>query len=170
MDRRGYSWPPFEKGNTASVTHGLSAITQGRGEILPITQARIEAHFQELLKRYPHIHDVDLAQFRSYCDADAKATIIGEWIDQVLKGEAEAHPRKGSPRVGVEAIPDHIYRAHRAYMSQARELARDLGLNPGGRYAVAKDYYTAARTAKAQGVAHLIAQGLRELDDDEESA
>lgn len=166
---RGYSWPPFEKGNTVAVKHGLDALAQPHhgSRLLPHIAERIEAHFEELRGRYPHLHEADAQQFRLYCDADAKAMIIGEWIDKVITGQAEVHPRKGAPRSGVEAVPDAIYRAHRAYMSQARELARDLGLNPGGRYALAKDFYTAARTAKTQGLADLIRDGLKELDAEE---
>lgn len=164
---RGYTWPPFQPGNTKAVRHGLDALVrpERHQRVLPEVQARIEAHFEELRARFPHLDEADAQQFRLFAEADAKAQLLGEWIDAVIFGEQEAfHYNANAPRTGVQAVPDHIYRAHRAYMSQARELARDLGMNSAGRSALARDLYTAAKNARAEGVADLIRAGLRDLD------
>lgn len=86
---RGYSWPPFEPGNTVSVRHGANSARMVR----PVAQ-RIEA---ELLAA-PGLeylgHRLFAARLAKYAWACARVELVKAWCDR-MDWEAAAAGREG---------------------------------------------------------------------------
>ncbi len=68
---RGYSWPPFEKGNTASLIHG----TRSERMLAPVR----EQHARMLAERYPWI---DPARRSLQSQRLAQVDLASHWLDR----------------------------------------------------------------------------------------
>ena len=107
---RGYTWPPFERGNQAAVTHGVFA--SNRAELV---QAEVEAIAEQVADRFPWTggyEDERRAYARALCDEKT----VRDYLDQV--GPLDQHHTnarrfgrwKDSPPVLPDADPRSAFR------------------------------------------------------------
>ncbi len=117
---RGYSWPPFEKGNTAAVKHGAKSPR--------LVAEKAEAIRAMLLERYEYLADPIFTEaLRRYCRIEARAVMLGDYV--MAKAEAE----------GVETVPPTLWTETTRADALAQKAAQDLGLDPTGHARVARD-------------------------------
>lgn len=163
---RGYSWPPFESGNDKAKTHGISQLMSGH----PATPAQlvgIERTLESLLDEFPFLHEADQFTLRRLARLQYEIDMLAEYGDRVrsgeervvLRGAGNDEPRTGLPAWYASGLSDQLGKL----IEKASNLSKNLGLNPAGRFAIAKDLFTAGRMAKQQGVTDLIARGRRRL-------
>ena len=106
---RGYSWPPFEKGNTIALRHGA----RSRRIYEPLA-ADLAAG---LLEVRPDLEDFPDA-VAAWAESEARAELLRKYItDQTL------FDGKGDPRSGV-------LQWLRTFETQAESARRTLGLDP----------------------------------------
>ena len=115
LPARGYSWPPFEDGNTAALVHGGysdSAITE-----------RAEQVTHHLFELAPWLADDDVyvIPVARFVRVEARSQMLSEAI-------AEKAAEKGILSVGARIIE-----AATACDRLATRLADDLGLSPLGK-------------------------------------
>jgi hypothetical protein len=121
---RGYSWPPFEAGNTAALKHGASSPRK----IRPIAE-EIRA---TLLAEAPWIDRPGFAgAVRSLCWTEAQIVLLTEWLNEhgVLRdpGVDELEPQ---PRAATRLLRDLENRAEKLRSSLAltpTSMAKMLG-------------------------------------------
>lgn len=140
---RGYSWPPFEKGNAAAVTHGA----QSPAKVEPLA-AELAAGVVALapwLAAPEFVHAV-----RAWGRAEARCELLDRWL-------AERGPldEDGKPRPAAE----FLIRAERL----AGELRRSLGLDPASRARLMRDASDAELNSANRSA--VIERGRRALDE-----
>lgn len=116
MPARGYSWPPFEPGNTVALKHGATSSRKVR----PIAQ---EIH-KLLLTEAPWCDQAAFAgAVRSLCWTEAQLILITEWLD--------ANGIMRDPGVDeLEPQPREATRLLRDLEARALKLRNALGLTP----------------------------------------
>jgi hypothetical protein len=78
-DKRG-SWPPFEVGNQAAVTHGT------RSERL--LSAKAEEVHAELIELCPWVSGLDFGAVARYVRTEARAVMLSDYVAEVVRGQA----------------------------------------------------------------------------------
>lgn len=145
---RGYSWPPFEEGNTAAVKHGT------RSERL--VAERAGAVRSLLLEHHEFLADPVFEEaLVRYCRVEARAQMLDAYIWKIVEEK------------GVEAVPKTIWADATRTDALAQKAAQDLGLDPTGFARAARDLGIAksfGQRVGAQRIAALTEQGrqLRE--------
>jgi hypothetical protein len=111
---RGYSWPPFEKGNQLPVTHGAYAPRK----VDPLAQSIIE---EALVAEVAYLKDPSYAPaVWAWARAEASVQLLSEYI-------AEHGPLdgRGRPRAALDAL--------RRFEGLAAQHRERLGLDPFSR-------------------------------------
>ena len=107
---RGYTWPPFERGNQAAVTHGVFAANRSE-----MVQAEVEAIAEQVADRFPWTsgyEDERRAYARALCDEQT----VRDYLDQVGPLDQHQHERPAvrtlerSPPVPRDAEPLSAFR------------------------------------------------------------
>jgi hypothetical protein len=110
---RGYSWPPFEKGNMAHLTHGARServVVETMSSMLP-----------GVIERAPWLADPIYADERErYLRNAAKERLLGDYILTV------------SETKGIEHVASRTLEQHTAASRLATQQAEGLGLTPKG--------------------------------------
>ena len=102
--------------------------------------ARAAAILEALTERIPAIGELTRDQVERYCEVQAKETLYGEYIDEVLTGE-----RTVDGSIGVGAIPDRVIQNYIRLAALAQKMAQELGMDPTGLAKLAKDFGWAKR-------------------------
>ena len=88
----------------------------------------------------PDVAAMSLPGINLLCYALAQADLLNAYIWRVAFGKQRVKgARKGSPVTGMEAIPDHVWRAWHHANAVAANLITSLGLDLVGRAKVMKD-------------------------------
>jgi hypothetical protein len=146
---RGYSWPPFEKGNLAALRHGANSER--------IVSAKAQEIRDLLLQSFPFLaEEAFLEATERYVRAEARAQLLHDYCME--KAERE----------GVEAVPRTLWQEASRAESNAAKCASDLGLDPAGFARIGRDLGVAGsigQRLQGPGLAALAADGrrLREL-------
>lgn len=141
--KRGYSWEPFQPGNTSGVRHGAHSKR--------LVGLRAEELHEQLLQRCPWVTDLDEAAVARYTRAEARALALHSYVQRIL-GSA--------PAENVPHVPAYVWGEVRQADQLADRLAAGLGLTADGRAALAKDLGIARRFAGDQ-LAELATEGRR---------
>lgn len=163
---RGYSWPPFEKGNQFSRTHGIGELLQ-RKPAKPEQLEAIEAIYAGYLEEFPFLHEADTFELRHLSRLRYMIEQLSDYRDRVIVGEARVRLNVGREmelQTGIEAwYASGLEETLHKQIVAATQISKNLGLNPSGRFAIAKDLYTAKRLARQKGLGELraIGGGLR---------
>lgn len=116
---RGYSWPPFERGNVVSVKHGANSDR--------LVTPKADELREALAETCPWVTEVDAAAVGRYCRAEARAVMLHDYCMTKAEGE------------GVDAVPRSLWQEASRAESNAAKFAQDLGLDPAGRARVLRD-------------------------------
>jgi hypothetical protein len=145
LPARGYSWPPFEKGNTAGLIHGHRSPRSiaARAEVLT------DAVIAEAPWLTAPIFQPALAR---YARAEAIAQLHGEYILDLLETEPE--------KVGARLLE-----ASNSSTRTANVMAESLGLTPLSRAKLAN--LVTSTEATSEGMTQLVERGrlIREKRD-----
>lgn len=116
---RGYSWPPFEPGNTAAVKHGTRS--------LRLIRERADEIRDMLLTQYPYLAEPQFAaSILRYCRLEARARMLDTYVTE--KAQAE----------GIEAVKPYLLaEATRADLA-AQKAGQDCGLDATGHARIAE--------------------------------
>lgn len=147
---RGYKWPQAEPGNRLAVRHGARSPS--------IVSERAEAVLAELRQQYPWLQDVDAPVLDVLVRAKARHDLLDDYVSAVLEGTTQAFPRKGSPRTGVEAVPDRVWQQLSREARTVLDAAAKLGFAPSERAGLLKDAGMAVHFG-GQRIAALVEQG-----------
>jgi len=143
---RGYSWPPFEPGNTSSLKHGAYSPRQ----IAPIAAQLVEAVVND-----PDLPHLSRPAFRPAVEAwaaiEAKVRLIADWCDRLSIEESATV--KGEP----------LNQLRHWENAAAKHRAR-LGLDPVSAGRLAKDVAIgrAVDTARLMAELHRMEQRQNE--------
>ncbi len=111
---RGYSWPPFDKGNTASLITGH--------ESPRVVEARAEQARKGLIDLAPWLNQPEYAPaVTRFLRAEARALLLHE------------HIAKTATEKGTAAVPSRTWEQATAADRLAAQLGNVLGLDPLGR-------------------------------------
>ena len=142
---RGYTWPPFEKGNLVAVRHGAFS-----NQLVGEKASRVR---ELLLERYPYLADeAFVVALERYCRAEPRAVMLHDYVME--KAETE----------GVEAVPAYLWAEARGADGNAARFGQDCGLDPTGHARIARDLglaQTVRRHQAALAVERLKAEGSR---------
>jgi hypothetical protein len=147
---RGYSWPPFEAGNSAALTHGAYSeprVAERAQEIL--TAVLEDAEMPDLLRSRafrPTLAD--------WARAEAMASLVFDWLCG-LPVEQMA-----SPRLAGTKAPLDLWRALSAH---AGRLRARLGMDPVSYARLAKDLGL-AQAASDEALRQAAARGAKLLE------
>lgn len=141
-DKRGYSWPPFEKGNTLGrkfekgntlgVRHGANSEA--------ILSERASELRERLLETYEFLGaPVFNEALERYVRAEARSQLLHDWAMKVASGQIRTARVKSRPQTGIEAVPPYIWSEISRAESNAQKFAQDLGLDPIGLARIAKE-------------------------------
>lgn len=111
---RGYTWPPFEEGNTAAMTHGATS----ERHIRPLARNHRRRVLRQIGLRASEIDPVGRAYLEHYCRLTAKVVLIDTFLDEV--GVIDEH---GNPR----ACMNLYVKMHNAAVQALARLERHLG-------------------------------------------
>lgn len=75
---RGYSWPPFERGNTASLTHGATS----ERKIRPLARTHCRRVLRQIGLRATDLDPIGKAYLEHYCRLTAKVILIDPYVDE----------------------------------------------------------------------------------------
>ena len=133
---RGYSWPPFEKGNQAALKHGAYSEQLASEKVAEISL--------QFLQAAPWL---DSPEYRPavarYLRAEAVSVLSFAAIERIAAAE------------GAERVPKKLWQAWNAATNTAARQGSLLGLDPMSRQLI-----VAAREADRQGSRdRLIAEG-----------
>jgi|GEM_PF-1506494 len=138
LTARGYSWPPFEPGNVAHLTHGA------RSERM--IEARAAEVHEQLLELAPWCDRPHfLPSVHRYLRAAARERMLDEFIAGTVADK------------GAGKVPSRTWEQATAATRLAHTLAGDLGLTPLGEARLRAVAGTAAVTELS--LADLMAQG-----------
>lgn len=151
MEKRGYSWPPFQPGNKLSVGN-LGALKHGAFSDRIITEKA--NHIRNLLlDSYPYLADETFAEaVHRYCRAEARALLLHDFI--MDKAETK----------GVESVKPYLWAEVRGADALAQKCGSDCGLDPAGHAKIARDLGMASNIRGQQAsmqVGNLQDQGRR---------
>lgn len=137
-DARGYSWPPFEPGNEAAVTHGAHSPRKVR----PVA----DQLKRELVAAAPWAMGPTFAAVvEAWAVAEAQCRLLREWLDEVgILDDA------GEPRGALKALSQAESRADRA--------RTQLGLSPAA-WASLHRAMTTGPDGTSGALEALVAQG-----------
>lgn len=142
---RGYSWPPFERGNTAALKHGAASPTL----IQPLADAFV-AQLQAVATWAtlpPFAGTVE-----SWAWAEGQAHLLRRYLEEHGHLDAEGEERPASRML------DRIE-------GRLSKLRDQLGLNPAALGKIVKDAaVVATATGDVQTLAALNAEGLRIIE------
>lgn len=147
---RGYSWPPATPGNTLAVRHG--------GWSDRLASERAQTVLAQLLDLYPWLEEADVVTLDVLCKAKARYDAFDDYATAVMEGSRQAHPRKGFPSTGVEAIPDRVLTAMARLENTIISAAGKLGLTATDRAQLFKDAGM-ARHFGGDRIAQLVEKG-----------
>ena len=133
---RGYSWPPFQEGNTAAVKHGAHSES--------VVQPRARAILLAVLEDPAMPDHVRTAAFASAAGAWARAEAVAELLFEHM-GAMSVEAMIAPPMPGTRA-PIDVWRAADAHASRLRSK---LGLDPGSYARIARDLGIADRALDA---------------------
>lgn len=129
LEARGYSWAPFEEGNTVALVHGGNSQRA-------IAAKAIEVH-ETLIDHAPYLAEAIFApQVNRYLQATAREQLLHEYIIKL------------SDDKGPQAVPSRVWEQSTAATRLAAKLADDLGLSPRG-HAELKAIAASAETAES---------------------
>jgi len=144
-DARGYSWSPFEAGNSAAEVHGARSERR-----VDVVAERIAAELLADESTPDHLRRAEFGgALRAYCRAEAVVALLWGWLAEQDLGEAMAdvtrsaeteESRKGrttrrSVSKRVESVLTQLHRAE----SRSNSLRRELGLTPAAAGRLARD-------------------------------
>jgi len=75
---RGYSWPPFEAGNEAALTHGATS----ERHIRPLARNHRRRLMRQMRLRAGDVDPIGRAYLEFLCRTTAKLVLIDEWLDE----------------------------------------------------------------------------------------
>lgn len=138
---RGYSWPPFEDGNTAALVHGGYS---GRS-----VAERAELVRADLYRVAPWLEDQPsfAIAVERFLAVEARARIFAEHIERLAAEK------------GAGAIPTRIAEVANATARLANDLGAQLGLDPLSFAKIRALGASVGRDEAATGLARLRAQG-----------
>jgi hypothetical protein len=144
-DARGYSWPPFEPGHTASLLHGA----RSERTIAPLAE-QIAAELLAAESTPAHLLRREFAAaVQAWARAEAVVALLWRWLDEQDIGEAltevtsaeetETHGKRKTTRRSVSRrVASVLGELHRAE-TRAASMRRALGLDPLSAGRLAKD-------------------------------
>jgi hypothetical protein len=91
------------------------------------------------MEEFPWIGNADQVTVDLLCRAKARYNALSEHADGIIEGRILAYPRKGFPRVGVEAVPARCWEALRHAERAVMDSAAKLGMNAVDRGRLARD-------------------------------
>jgi hypothetical protein len=147
-EARGYTWPPFEPGNTVSLRHGAFSHRV-------ISEAGQQIR-HALLESYPYLADDAFVEaIDRYCRAEARAQLLHDYITEKVDTE------------GVEAVKPYLWAEAGRAEANAQKFGSECGLDAAGHAKIARDLGLARniqRDANARRTDELAATGraLRE--------
>jgi hypothetical protein len=143
---RGYSWPPFENGNEASVKHGAFS----EEKVGPVAE-RIAA---ELRDRVPLQSASDDAAVWLLAGQLARIQIVRDWLSRQPHGVFRSEAGE----------PQGVLKMLSVWENSASRLLAQLGLTLEGRAAIGVDLaQTAVLTKRASDLSALSIEELAQL-------
>jgi hypothetical protein len=142
---RGYSWPPFENGNTKSLVHGARSPR--------VVDAAATILAESVVSEAPWLDaEIFQAAVWRYARAEARARLLSNYILEV----AEDHP---------EQIGARLWESANGADNTASKMAESLGLTPLSRAKLAA--IVASTEATSEGLTQLAERGhaIRERRD-----
>ena len=136
---RGYSWPPFEKGNMAHLVHGADS-----ERTLESQAAQIRPRLFELC---PWLEDVDAIAVARFLRVEARSLILESYMAEII---ATAGPGK---------VPIRMWEQANATDRLAGDLGSKLGLDSVGRAQLRE---SAANTESSLAALAEKGRGIRE--------
>lgn len=133
---RGYSWPPFEPGHTASVRHGAHSER--------LVSERASAILEELREQYVWLVEADALVVQVLVESKARLEALNDYVTGIIAGTTKAYPLKGRPTTGVEAVPERIWQQISRESRTVLDAASKLGFTPRDRAELARDTGVAA--------------------------
>lgn len=135
-DNGGKPWvyreaKPFGQGNTDAAKHGAYSdqlVSAGAQELLG-----------QLLETLPWLHEADALTLDGLCRAKWRHDRVDQEIEGIITGEIRAHPRKGFPDTGVQAVPERLWQQVSREARSIVEFCGKLGMTPVDRAALMKD-------------------------------
>ena len=158
---------PYEPENKEAVTHGAystSLVSEGAKAVLA-----------QMLEILPWLEECDGVVVDTLARSKWRHDRVADEIDGIIEGSKTAHPRKGFPDTGVQAVPERLWQQVSREARTVMECAGKLGMTATDRAALAKDQswaqaLSAGRVARLQGEGRALRQArLSELppaDDD----
>lgn len=143
---RGYSWPPFEKGNVAALKHGAKSPR--------LVAEKAQAVRALLLEKYPYLADDAFTEaLERYCRVEARALMLNAYITEKVEAE------------GVEKVPPTLWTEVTRADALAQKCGQDCGLDPSGHARIARDLGLARSVGAQFGTKKLeaLAASGREL-------
>jgi hypothetical protein len=135
---RGYSWPPFEQGNTASLVHGADSPR--------VIEAVARIVRDDVVEQAPWIVEPIFADaLQRYCRAEARARLLSDHMFKLADDE------------GPHKVPIRLWESAVACDNAASKAAADLGLTPLARARLAS--LAATTEATHEGLARLSERG-----------
>jgi hypothetical protein len=129
LPARGYSWAPFQDGNTAALVHG--------GQSPRVIEAVARIVRDDVIEQAPWIVEPIFGDaLARYCRAEARARLLSDHIFAV----ADAH--------GAGKVPQRLWESAVASDNAASKAAAELGVTPLARARLAA-LTTSAETGQA---------------------
>lgn len=117
---RGYSWPPFEEGNTVAVRHGADSPR--------LVADKAQAVRALLLEKYPYLADDAFTEaLERYVRVEARALMLNDYITEKVAKD------------GVEKVPATLWTEATRADALAQKCGQDCGLDPTGHARIARD-------------------------------
>jgi hypothetical protein len=134
--KRGYSWEPFQAGNTAAVVHGADSVRR----VVPLAEQIVERFLgggecPDYLRTMPQF----LPAVESWARIEARTVLLSDWLAGMTPEEMTL------PRKAGGSSPVEIWLAAERAASRARER---LGLDPASFAKIAKDLGIANRASE----------------------
>jgi hypothetical protein len=115
---RGYSWPPFEPGNTKALTHGAYSEN--------VIEARAAIVRNELLELCLHLDEPAFAPaVARFLRAETRALLLHDWITKTVNEK------------GAGAVKAWAWEQAAATDRLAAQIGQTLGLDPIGQARIA---------------------------------
>lgn len=141
---------PYEPGNVEAATHGAystSLVSEGAKAVLA-----------QMLEILPWLEECDGIVVDTLARSKWRHDRVADEIDGIIEGSTTAHPRKGFPDTGVQAVPERLWQQVSREARTVMECAGKLGMTATDRAALAKDQ-SWAQALSAGRVARLAGEG-----------
>jgi hypothetical protein len=148
-DKRGYSWPPFEKGHTLSIVHGADSERT--------LEARAAELRPKLFELCPWLEQVDVIAVARFLRVEARSLILEAYMAGLID--------QGGPGT----VPIRMWEQANATDRLAGDLGSKLGLDSAGRAQLRQTVASTEATLadlRADGAATAGFRRLGELLDD----